>query len=546
MTPHRARVSLADRYPQWNQLQAARKNLEQAGLRQLFAADPQRAQRFTSKACGLVLDYSKHYVDATNRQLLLNVAEEARLKAAINALFEGELVNNTEERAALHVALRSPKTGTPEERAVHGTLNKLTSFVEEVHAGKWLGFSGQAITDVVNIGIGGSDLGPRMAAEALSPFQRPGIKVHFAANIDAADLLGTLAELKPETTLFIVASKSFSTLETLENALSARQWLLDAGCPNTAIARHFVATTSRVDKAVEFGIAEENLFPMWDWVGGRYSLWSAIGLPIALAVGMDNFMALLAGAHAMDEHFRQADFAQNLPVLMGLLAFWYSQFWDVESWAVLPYNALLGQFPAYLQQLDMESLGKSVDREGRAVDYPTGMVIWGSAGTVGQHSFHQLLHQGTRLIPADFIVSRRAQHQLHHHQEHLFACCLSQSQALMNGKSLEQAREELLAAGLSPAKAEALAPHKVIPGNRPSTTLLMDELRPETLGALIALYEHKVFVQSVLLNINPFDQWGVELGKQLGAPILDALKGSGNEEGFDSSTRQLIDFFRQQ
>lgn len=537
-------ASLAHRYSHWSQLQAAQENLQQAGLRRLFADDPQRAQRFTQQACGITLDYSKHYLDATSQQLLLETAREAGLKAAIKALFEGQLLNNTEERAALHTTLRSPHSTTSEEQAVHNTLAKLERFVEQVHAGEWTGFSDEAITDVVNIGIGGSDLGPRMVTEALSPFHRPGIRLHFVANVDAADLLGCLSGLRPETTLFIVASKSFSTLETLENSLSARQWLIDAGCPNEAISRHFIATTSRIDKAVEFGIAEENLFPMWDWVGGRYSLWSAIGLPIALAIGSEHFKALLAGAHAMDEHFRQADLGQNLPVIMGLLAFWYSQFWQVESWAILPYNALLRQFPAYLQQLDMESLGKQVDREGRPVDYPTGLVIWGSEGTVGQHSFHQLLHQGTRFIPVDFVVNRRAQHGLHHHQEQLFACCLSQSQALMNGKSLKQARQELLDSGMTAEKAEQLAPHKVIPGNRPSTTLFMDELNPKTLGALIALYEHKVFVQSVLLNINPFDQWGVELGKQLSGPILEALRGSKKPDGFDSSTRQLIELFK--
>lgn len=537
-------ASLANRYSQWTSLQAAQKTLQAAGLRRLFSDDAQRAQHFTSSACGITLDYSKHFLDAASRQLLIDAAKEAGLPAAIEALFSGQPVNNTEERAALHVALRSPHKETSEERAVHATLAKLFRFVEQVHSGEWRGFSGRPISDVINIGIGGSDLGPRMATEALKPFHRSDIRIHFVANVDAADLLDKLAHVQPATTLFIIASKSFSTLETLENSLTARQWLLDAGCPSPAISRHFIASTSRVDKAVDFGIAEENLFPMWDWVGGRYSLWSSIGLPIALAVGNKHFKALLAGGHAMDEHFRQTDFEHNLPVLMGLLTFWYSQFWQAESWAILPYNNLLRQFPAFLQQLDMESLGKGVNREGEAVGYPTGMVIWGSEGTVGQHSFHQLLHQGRRFIPADFIVNRRAQHGLKHHQEQLFASCLSQSQALMNGKSLEQAKQELLSAGLPADKAEQLAPHKVIPGNRPSTTLFMDELNPTTLGALIALYEHKVYVQSVLLNINAFDQWGVELGKQLGAPILEALRGSEEKESFDSSTRQLIDCFK--
>lgn len=544
MTQSRLMHSLAHRYSHWNELETARKALQSSGLRRLFADDPQRAQHFSASSCGIILDYSKHFLDETSRQLLIDTAEEAGLRAAIEGLFEGQLLNNTEERAALHVALRSPNRKTAEERAAQETLAKLSHFVRQVDSGEWRGFTDRPISDVVNIGIGGSDLGPRMATEALKPFHRSGIQVHFVANIDAADLLDSLAQIDPETTLFIVASKSFSTQETLENSLTARQWLLDAGCPSDAISRHFIASTSRPEKAAEFGIAEDNLFPMWNWVGGRYSLWSAIGLPIALAVGVDNFKALLAGAHEMDEHFRHSPFENNLPVLMGLLAFWYSQFWPAESWAILPYNTLLRHFPAYLQQLDMESLGKGVNREGEAVDYPTGMVIWGSEGTVGQHSFHQLLHQGTHLIPADFIVNRRARHGLPHHQEQLFASCLSQSQALMEGKSLEQARQELLASGVPAAKAEQLAPHKVIPGNRPSTTLFMDELDPKTLGSLIALYEHKVFVQSVLLNINPFDQWGVELGKQLSAPILKALRGQASQDGFDSSTRQLIDLFK--
>lgn len=544
MTQSKLKPSLAQRYSHWSELQAAQTRLRACGIRRLFMDDPQRARHFSASSCGITLDYSKHFLDAATRQLLIETAKEAGLGTAIEGMFDGQPLNNTEGRAALHVALRSPHSRTPEERAVHEALARLTRFVEQVDSGEWLGFTNRPIRDVINIGIGGSDLGPRMVTEALKPFHRSGVQLHFVANVDAADLLESLTRVEPETTLFIIASKSFSTLETLKNSLAARQWLLDAGCPSDALGRHFIASTSRVDKAAEFGIPEGNLFPMCDWVGGRYSLWSAIGLPIALAVGIDHFRALLAGAHEMDEHFRRSEFQSNLPVLLGLLAFWYSQFWQAESWAILPYNALLRHLPAFLQQLDMESLGKGVNREGQAVDYPTGMVIWGSEGTVGQHSFHQLLHQGTRFVPADFIVNRRAQHGLGHHQEQLFASCLSQSQALMDGKTLEQARQELMAGGMSASQAEQLAPHKVIPGNRPSTTLFMEELDPQTLGSLIALYEHKVFVQSVLLNINPFDQWGVELGKQLSAPILEALRGQGPADGFDSSTQQLIDLFK--
>lgn len=539
----KATANLVDRYSYWTALQAEQHKLQQGTLSNLFAQDSQRAQQFTVSACGLTLDYSKNQITEKARKLLVDTAHEAMLKTAIEALFTGEKINNTEDRPALHTTLRSPNAETEEEQSVHRTLTKLTRFVEKVHTGKWHGFTDLPITDVVNIGIGGSDLGPRMVTTALQPFHLPHVALHFVANIDGADLSDTLSRLNPETTLFIVASKSFTTLETLENAKTARRWLSDAGCRETAIAQHFVANTANVDKAVDFGIAEENLFPMWDWVGGRYSLWSAIGLPIALAVGTEQFKELLAGAHEMDEHFRHSTFADNMPVIQALLTFWYGQFWNAHSQAILPYNALLKDFPAFLQQLDMESLGKGVNREGETVTYPTGLVIWGSEGTVGQHSFHQLLHQGTRMIPADFIVNRRAQHDLAHQQEYLFGCCLSQSQALMTGKSLERAKQELTAAGVPEAEAARLAPHKVIPGNRPSSTVFMEELNPRTLGALAALYEHKVFVLSVLLNINAFDQWGVELGKELSGPIHAALSDSNTENGFDSSTRQLIDLF---
>jgi glucose-6-phosphate isomerase len=537
-------ASLVNRYSHWTALEAEKTKVQQRRLVDLFAEDRARVDDFSLDACGLTLDYSKNHLTRESRGLLLKLAEEAELTDAIAAMFSGEKINNTEDRPALHVALRSPNAVTEEEQAVHQTLTKLTRFVEKVHAGKWRGFTDLSITDVVNIGIGGSDLGPRMVTEALTPFHQPQVKVHLVANIDGADLVKTLTGLSPETTLFVVASKSFSTLETLENSKSARRWLLDAGCSEEDVAKHFVAITSRVDKAVEFGIAEENLFPMWDWVGGRYSLWSAIGLPIALAIGPEQFKLLLAGAHDMDKHFRDTEFTENMPVIQALLAFWYNQFWDAHSQVILPYNTLLRSLPAYLQQLDMESLGKGVNREGEAVDYPTGLVIWGSEGTVGQHSFHQLLHQGTRMVPAAFIVNRRAQHELSHQQRHLFACCLSQSQALMEGKSLEQATQELIAAGTPKAQAERLAPHKVIPGNRPSTTIFMEELTPRTLGALIAMYEHKVFVSSVLLDINAFDQWGVELGKQLSGPIYEALENPHADVGFDASTQRLIELFR--
>ncbi|MCW8195175.1 glucose-6-phosphate isomerase [Proteobacteria bacterium 005FR1] len=539
-------ASLVDRYSHWTALQKEKNRIGKGSLRELFESDPARVDDFSAQAAGLYLDYSKNHLTREARELLLKIADEADLSSTITAMFAGEKINNTEDRAALHVALRSPNAETEEEKAVHQTLTKLTRFVEKVHAGKWRGFTDLSITDVVNIGIGGSDLGPRMVSEALSPFNLPHVALHFVANVDGADLTAKLAGLNPETTLFIVASKSFSTLETLENAKSARRWLTDAGCSEADVAKHFVSITSKVDKAVEFGIAEENLFPMWDWVGGRYSLWSAIGLPIALAIGAEQFKQLLAGAHEMDRHFRSAELAENIPVIQALIAFWYNQLWGAHSQVILPYNHLLRSLPAHLQQLDMESLGKRVTRQGEPVDYPTGLVIWGSEGTVGQHSFHQLLHQGTRVIPADFIVNRRAQHELPHQQRHLYANCLSQSQALMEGKSLDRAKAELIASGMPEAQAERLAQHKMIPGNRPSTTILMEELSPRTLGALIAMYEHKVFVLSVLLNINAFDQWGVELGKQLSGPIHEALENPDAQADLDPSTRRLVDLFRGQ
>lgn len=517
---------------------------QQRTLQSLFEEDATRARDFFIDACGLRLDYSKNHITERTVKLLTGIAAEAKLPSAIAAMFSGEKINQTEGRKVLHVALRSQQTNSEEEKAVHATLAKIEQFIEQIYSGEWRGFTNHAISDVVNIGIGGSDLGPRMATHALSPYHQQKVNVHFVANIDGADLWHCLRHLQPQSTLFIVASKSFTTLETLENALSARSWLLQHGCAERDIGKHFVAISSNIDKAVAFGIDADNIFPMWDWVGGRYSLWSAIGLPIALAIGMENFKALLQGAAAMDQHFRNTeDYADNMPVMLALLTFWYGQCWGAQSQAILPYYHFLKDFPAYLQQLDMESLGKDVNRDGEVVDYPTGLVIWGSEGTNGQHSFYQLLHQGKRMVPVDFIATRKAHHPLLHQQQHLYACCLSQSQALMVGKSLEHAESECLQAGMSQEQAKQLAPHKRVPGNRPSNTLVTDELSPYSLGALIALYEHKVFVMSVLLNINAFDQWGVELGKQLSGPLFQALAGGNKHADWDSSTQGLVDYF---
>jgi glucose-6-phosphate isomerase len=530
---------LSQRYPSFKQLVNHQQTLANKTLLSLFAQDPHRTSKFTHSACGLGLDFSKNFIVDETLTIFNELLKESGFAQARAAMFAGEIINQTERRRVLHTALRSPYRQSDQEKAVHEALEKTASFVDSVHSGKWRGFTHTRITDVVNIGIGGSDLGPRMVCQSLAPFQVANLRCHFVANIDGADLHLRLQGLNPETTLFIIASKSFSTLETLENGKTARTWLMQAGCASQDVGKHFVAITTNLQQAVAFGIEGRNCFPIWDWVGGRYSLWSAIGLPIALSIGMDNFRALLAGAHAMDKHFCEAPVKNNLPIMQALLVFWYAQCWQVRSQVILPYNHHLGFFPAYLQQLEMESLGKCCDRDGNSIDYQTGLVVWGTEGTNGQHSFHQLLHQGTQLIPADFIVSKKALHPYLQHQQHLIANCLAQSQALMCGKPLAQAKQELLNAGSSQQDADKLAPHKVIPGNRPSTTILLEELNPHTLGALIALYEHKVFTLSVLYNINAFDQWGVELGKQLSGPIYAALLDK-TTAAFDPSTLQLI------
>ncbi|MDT8398437.1 MAG: glucose-6-phosphate isomerase [Pseudomonadales bacterium] len=541
--------------PQWQALARHIEDLRTSSLAGLFQQDDQRFEHFSIEAAGLTLDYSKNFLTEETLKLLLALAEKCQLSQAIADMFDGCAINTSEQRPALHVALRSPQQNTVQEQAVHACLNKMQGFVEAVLEGNWTGHEGKAITDVVNIGIGGSDLGPAMVYQALTPYHVPGLNCHFVSNVDPAHLLQTLTGLNPETTLFIVASKSFSTLETSMNAILARQWFLDSGAPPNALSHHFVAVSANVDKAAAFGIDPANIFPLWDWVGGRYSLWSAIGLPIALGVGMENFRALLAGAHIMDEHFRTAPARANMPVLMGLLTIGYLNFFGAETQVVLPYAQNLHLFPAFLQQLDMESLGKSVHRDGSAVDTTTGGIIWGSAGTNGQHSFHQLLHQGTHLIPADFIVAAQTHYEqsaesLAQHRQ-LLANCFSQSQALMLGKTLTEATTELQAQGLDPAAVATLAPHKVIAGNRPSNTLLMQKLTPRALGSLIAAYEHKVYVQSVILGIDAFDQWGVELGKTLSTTLHQALERQDCKEeqnvdssAFDSSTRGLINYYQ--
>ena len=516
-------------------------------MRDLFAADPDRAGRFTLELDGLLFDYSKNRVTEETVSLLCELADEIGLRGWIDRMFGGEAINQTEGRAVLHTALRNP-LGTsvvvdgvdvmPEIFKVRG---KMRAFSDKVRSGAWTGATGQRITDVVNIGIGGSDLGPVMVTEALAPYGRQGPTPHFVSNVDGTHLSETLRLVSPESTLFIVASKTFTTQETLANAHSARAWLVEA-LGEAAVAKHFVALSTNSDAVAEFGIDTDNMFEFWNWVGGRYSLWSAIGLSIACAVGMDAFEDLLAGAHDVDEHFKSSPFGQNIPVLMALLGVWYHNFFGAASHAVLPYDQYLHRFPAYLQQADMESNGKSADRDGHPItDYTTGPVVWGEPGTNGQHAFYQLIHQGTRLVPCDFIVPAQSHNPIGEHHTLLLANCIAQGQALMRGKTAEEARAELQATGLSDDAVQRLTPHKTFTGNRPSNTLMLPKLTPRMLGRLVALYEHKIFVQGVVWNVFSFDQWGVELGKQLAKTVVGSITGTGDTE-HDSSTAQLVAF----
>lgn len=537
--------------PAWKVLQEHRAAMQGFNMREQFESDAGRFNEFSLSSCGLFLDYSKNLINTETRDLLVQLARESRLGAAIEAMFTGEQVNASERRPALHTALRRPVgerlivDGRNLMRDVHDALGKLTDIVGRIHSGLWRGYSDKAITDVVNIGIGGSFLGPELVSEALLPYcHSSGVNCHYLANIDGSEFHELTARLNAETTLFIVSSKTFATLETLKNAQAARGWFLNSGGNEQQVHRHFIAVTSNARAAIEFGVREQNIFPVWDWVGGRYSLWSAIGLPIALAIGMANFKELLSGAYAMDNHFRSAPFESNMPVLLAMLGVWYRNFWDAQAYAFLPYDHYLRNFVKHLQQMDMESSGKSVRQDGTAVSCCTGAVIWGGVGCNGQHAYHQLLHQGTELIPADFIVPVVSHKPVADHHHWLYANCLSQSQALMRGKTLEEARVELRAKGLSKANVQRLAPHKVIPGNRPSNTLVMETLDPRRLGALIALYEHKVFVQGVVWGINSFDQWGVELGKELSTSVYGSLTGFDPPPATDCSTQGLVDYFR--
>ncbi len=543
-------MSTLTQSPAWQALTAHQTIISQQTMREMFRTDPARFDKFSLQLDGLLLDYSKNILTQETLALLLNLARQSKLDEWIARMFNGEKINSSEQRAALHTALRAPhgttvytdgKDAMPDVLRVREHMRR---FSEAVRNGSLRGHSGKPFSDVVNIGIGGSALGPLMASSALKPYGSAHLNAHFVSNVDATDLVETLKHLSPETTLFIVSSKTFTTQETLANANSARAWLV-VQLGEKAVAKHFVAVSTNLAETTQFGINPDNVFEFWDWVGGRYSLWSAIGLPIALTIGMDNFERLLAGAHAMDQHFRETPLEKNMPVILGMLGIWHTNFFNAGSHAILPYDQYLQHFPAYLQQLEMESNGKRVDRDGHEVDYATGMVIWGEPGTNGQHSFYQLMHQGTRMVPADFLASITSHNPLGEHHAMLLANCFAQTEALMLGKTTDEARAELVAQGLSGAALEALLPYKVFPGNRPSNTLLFDQLDPHTLGMLIVLYEHKVFVQSVVWNINPFDQWGVEFGKQLAGQLLPELQGK-QSAAHDASTNGLINHYLEQ
>ncbi len=530
----------------WNDLQNHFNDVSALHMRDMFNDDPQRFDKYSLCFDDILFDYSKNRIADKTLPLLFELARQQKLDKKIDAMFSGKKINQTEDRAVLHVALRNRSNrpiiinGRDVNTDVNQVLDKIRGFCDAIHSGDWRGFTGKVITDVVNIGIGGSDLGPRMVVRALQPYSTGKIQTHFVSNVAQADLLNTLSKLNPETTLFLIASKTFTTQETMTNALSARTWLVDSLSDQNAVDKHFVAISTNKKKVVEFGINPDNIFEFWDWVGGRFSLWSAIGLSIPLSIGMKNFEDLLEGAHQIDEHFRLTPFEQNIPVIMALLGIWYNNFFKAESQAILPYGHYLRYFPAFMQQGDMESNGKRVDVNGKTVDYQTGPIIWGQTGTNGQHAFYQLIHQGTKLIPCDFLVPATSYHDLPRHHNMLISNFLAQPQALMQGKTTQQIAQELDQSEQN----KILINAKAFPGNIPSNSFLFKKLSPKTLGSLIALYEHKVFVQGAIWNINSFDQMGVELGKVLASVIYPELQNDKIVEKHDSSTNGLIKHFK--
>jgi len=543
-------MSILTQSTAWQALLKHRQAMSSLHMRELFAGDPQRFEKFSLKFNDILVDYSKNLASDETMQLLFDLAREMELNDWTERMFRGEKINFTEHRAVLHTALRyrgnesilvDGEDVMPKVRAV---LEKMRHFSDAVRNGIWRGHTGEVITDVVNIGIGGSDLGPFMVTEALQVYRQPNLHVHFVSNVDATHVAEVIRPLNPETTLVIVSSKTFTTQETITNAHTVRRWLLAHLEDETAVAKHFVAVSTNVEAVREFGIDPENMFEFWDWVGGRYSLWSAIGLSIVLAIGMDNFEKLLQGAYEMDCHFRETPMEQNIPVVMGLLGIWYTSFFNADTHAILPYDQYLHRFTAYLQQADMESNGKRIDRDGKEVDYATGPIIWGESGTNGQHAFYQLIHQGTMMIPIDFIAPVESHNPLGEHHKILLANFFAQSEALMVGRTAAEARAEMEAQGLSEVDIEQLLPHKIFPGNEPSTSIMFRKLKPKTLGSLIALYEHKIFVQGIIWRINSYDQWGVELGKTLAKVILPELDGSEPVSGHDASTNGLINYYK--
>jgi glucose-6-phosphate isomerase len=535
--------------PAWNALQQHYKKAKKLHLRDLFEKDSKRFEKFSIRFNDILLDYSKNRITDETMKLLLQLAREAKVKKWIEKMFSGEKINFTENRAVLHIALRNRSNraiyvdGTDVMPAVNAELAKMKAFCEKVRSGEWKGYTGKAITDVVNIGIGGSDLGPLMVCEALKPYGSK-LNVHFVSNVDGTHIAETLKKINPETTLFLIASKTFTTQETMTNAQTARAWFLKSANDETAVAKHFAALSTNSKAVAEFGIDTKNMFGFWDWVGGRYSLWSAIGLSIALFIGFENFEELLRGAFEMDEHFRTAPFEKNLPVILALLGIWYNNFFGAETYALLPYDQYLHRFAAYFQQGDMESNGKRITREGKVVSYQTGQIVWGEPGTNGQHAFYQLIHQGTKLIPCDFLAPALSHNPIGEHHQILLSNFFAQTEALMKGKTEKEVRKELEAQGLKKKEIEKLLPHKVFEGNRPTNSILFQKLTPKTLGSLIAMYEHKIFVQSIIWNINAFDQWGVELGKQLAKAILPELKDEKTVETHDASTNGLINYYK--
>ena len=537
--------------PAWKALSTHKSKMQNVHMRDLFAKDPERFGRMSREACGVFVDYSKHRTNDETMKLLFALAKQAGVESWRDKMFAGEKINVTEGRAVLHVALRNRSNkpilvdGKDVMPEVNAVLAKMRTFTDRLRSGDWKGHTGKTITDVVNIGIGGSDLGPVMVTEALKPYWKDGMKVHFVSNVDGTHIAETVKTLDAERTLFIVASKTFTTQETITNAKSARDWLLGKlGVGNEAVAKHFVALSTNAKEVSGFGIDTANMFEFWDWVGGRYSFWSAIGLSIACVIGMDHFEEILAGGHEMDQHFQTAPLEENLPVILGMLGIWYANFFGAETHAILPYDQYLHRFAAYFQQGDMESDGKGVDREGnRITDYSTGPIIWGEPGTNGQHAFYQLIHQGTRIIPCDFIAPVETYNPLGKHHEILLANFFAQPEALMKGKTTEEARAEL-AGKVSGEELDQLAMHKTFTGNRPTSSIMVQKITPKTLGSLVALYEHKIFTQGIVWDINSFDQWGVELGKQLAQKIFPELEAAGEVTSHDSSTNGLINRYK--